>query len=73
MTFGEKVRHLRLQRGLTRDELARLTGLTGGAVSMYETGARKTPLPVAKMALARALHVKPDDLDDDKEENATNE
>ena len=73
MTFGEKVKYFRTQRGLTRDELARLTGLTGGAVSMYETGARKTPLPVAKLALARVLHVKPEDLDDDKEENVTNE
>ena len=73
MTFGEKLRTARIKRRLTTTELGKLTGLSQQAISMYENGYRRTPLPVAKQALARVLHVKPEDLDDDKEENATNE
>ena len=69
MTFGEKVRMYREQRGLTGEELGRLTGLTQQAISAYENGVSKNPLPVAKMALASALRVKPSQLDDDKEAN----
>lgn len=68
MKFGEKLRMYRTQRGLTMDELAELTGLSQQAISMYETGNRKSPLPVAKKSLARALKIKPELLDDDKED-----
>lgn len=69
MTFGEKVRTLRKKRGLTAEELGRLTGLTQQAISAYENEVSKKPLPVAKLALASALKVKPSELDDDREED----
>lgn len=69
MKFKDKLHMYRMQRGLTMEELAALTGLSQQAISMYETGKRKSPLPVAKNSLARALKIKPELLDDDKEEN----
>lgn len=69
MTFGEKVRKYRTERGWTMAELARFTSLSESAIKLYECGERKNPLPVAKMALAVAFKVKPSDLDDDREED----
>lgn len=71
MTFGEKVRMYRLQRGMTMEELSRLTELSVSAISMYETNRRPTPLPVAKAALAKVFRVKPEELDDDKEDSVS--
>ena len=68
MTFGQKVRKLRTDKDLTIAELSKLTGLSESAIKLYELGERRNPLPVAKMALASALHVKPSQLDDDREE-----
>lgn len=68
MTFGQKLRTFRIEKGMTVAELAKFTGLSESAIKMYESGERKTPLPVAKMALASALRCKPSDLDDDREE-----
>lgn len=68
MTFGEKVHKLRTERGLTMDELSRMTGIAQQTISSYETGWRGNPRPVNKFALARAFHVKPSELDDDREE-----
>ncbi len=64
MTFGEKVKMYRTQKGWTLEELSKLTGLSVQAISAYETG-KNRPLPVSKMAIASALHVKPSALDDD--------
>ncbi|MBR0340772.1 MAG: helix-turn-helix transcriptional regulator [Oscillospiraceae bacterium] len=71
MTFGQKVRKYRLERRLDVSDLSKITGLSESAIKMYEGGFRKTPLPVAKMALASAFKVKPSELDDDREEEKT--
>lgn len=68
MTFGEKLRKRREGIGYTRGELATLTNLSVSAITAYELGERKNPMPVAKFVLASALKCKPSDLDDDREE-----
>lgn len=39
-TFGERIRELRKKRRLTRDELGDILGVSGNAVTAYETGRR---------------------------------
>lgn len=68
MTFGQKVRKLREERGMTTTELAELAHIAQPTVSQYESGARKNPYPNTKIAIAMALDVKPSDLDDDRDE-----
>ncbi len=41
MPFGEVLKQLRKDKGLTQAELARLTGLKVSAISMYENGNRE--------------------------------
>ena len=69
MTFAEKVRKYRSDRGLSQAELAKLSNLSQVQISDYErgiSGARTNN----KIMLARALNVKPEMLDDDKEEES---
>ena len=40
MRIGEKIRQLRVERGLTQQELARHLGKSRAAVGKYETGVR---------------------------------
>lgn len=69
MTFGQKVRKFREERGLTVTELAELSHLAQPTISQFESGVRKNPYPNTKIAIAMALRVKPSDLDDDREED----
>lgn len=69
MTFGQKVRKLREERGMTATELADLAHISQPTVSQYESGARNNPYPNTKIAIAMALGVKPSYLDDDREEH----
>lgn len=69
MTFGQKVRKYREERGLSVTELANMANLAQPTISQFESGARKHPYPNTKIALAMALRVKPSDLDDDREED----
>lgn len=41
MTFGEKIKELRLAKGLTQDELATMVGITQGFMGLIERGGRK--------------------------------
>lgn len=68
MTFGQKVRKYREERGLSVTELAKMANLAQPTISQFESGVRKHPYPNTKIALAMALRVKPSDLDDDQEE-----
>lgn len=58
-TFAEALRLLRQRAGLTRDELAEVSGIAGGTISNYETGKTRQPraadLRRVSRALARAL------------------
>jgi transcriptional regulator with XRE-family HTH domain len=56
MTFGEKVRQLRTQRGMTQPDLAAASGLPVGTIRDYEQG-RREPLLGRAQLLARALGV----------------
>ncbi len=61
--LDDRLRQLRLARGLTLDELAELMGgkVTKQALSKYERG-RSFPRPTTLVALAKALRVKVSDL-----------
>lgn len=73
MTFGQKVRKFREERGLTVTELAELSHLAQPTVSQFESGARKNPYPNTKIAIAMALGVNPSELDDDREREEDND
>ena len=38
MTLSEKLKQLRVEKGLTQEKLAELTGVSGGAVPKWENG-----------------------------------
>ena len=40
MTFGEKVRELRIKNGYSQEELAEMTGVTKRTVRNWETGGK---------------------------------
>jgi transcriptional regulator with XRE-family HTH domain len=61
MTFAEKVKQLRLQRGLTQATLADASGIPLPTLRDYEQGKRDPLLSNAKK-LARALGVSIDEL-----------
>ena len=59
--IGERIKEMRLKRGLSQGELARRAGLTQGFIWQVEAG-RKEPGKRALIALARALSVSLDEL-----------
>ncbi len=59
--FGEKVREVRIRRGLSQEELAELSGLHRTYISSLELGKRNVSL-INIYALAKALGVTPDKL-----------
>lgn len=65
MRFGEKVRQIRKERGLSQEELARMIGGSSKSmISKIESGKRFTPIPVASR-IAAALGVSVSDLLDE--------
>lgn len=59
--FGERVRELRLKRGLSQEELAELSGLHRTYISSLELGKRNVSL-LNIFVLAKALGITPDKL-----------
>lgn len=59
--FGEKLKRLRKEKGLTQEQLATLIGVKNSVISFYEVGDR-TPSPEVVKKLAVALHVSSDYL-----------
>ena len=49
MTFSERLKQLRAQRGLTQDTLSKQSGLTKSSIAMYETGKRKPKIEVLEL------------------------
>ena len=41
MSTGERIKELRLQKGLTQDQMERITGVDQGYISLIENGRRK--------------------------------
>ncbi|MDY5782434.1 MAG: helix-turn-helix transcriptional regulator, partial [Gemmiger sp.] len=56
MTFGESLRQIREERGMTQEQLAEFLGTTKQVISRYETGQRVPKLTVAQ-EYARRLGV----------------
>lgn len=65
MMFSEKVKALRLKKGLTQEELAKLVNVTQEAIHAYEAGKSK-PFKNTLLQLAKVLNVKADDLTNDE-------
>jgi transcriptional regulator with XRE-family HTH domain len=59
--FGERIRVLRTERGLTQEKLAGKSGLTTGFLNNVEHG-RKTPSLTTILKLARGLRVDASEL-----------
>lgn len=49
MPFSDKLRQLRIERGLTQEELANLTGLKRSAIGMYESGSREPKFEILEL------------------------
>jgi DNA-binding XRE family transcriptional regulator len=64
--FGQRLRELRTQRGLSQDDVARETNVHPTAIGRLERGAREPRLTTI-LRIARGLHVQPSELVDDLE------
>lgn len=58
-TFGERLKRLRIEKGLTHTQLAYRVGLTEGAIRQMESGAIKTATFPVGMKIAKVLKVNP--------------
>ena len=56
-TFGSRLRHARMLRRLTQKELADACGLSQGSIGNYESGSRRNPKDVFR--IAEALNIEP--------------
>lgn len=59
--FGDKVRELRIKKGMSQEQLAEVSGLHRTYISSLELGKRNVSL-INIHALAKALGVSPDKL-----------
>ena len=59
--FGNRLRELRKQKGMTQKQLASLIGVKNSIISFYEVGDR-IPSPEIIIKLAAVLHVSSDYL-----------
>jgi len=59
--FGEQIRHLRKQRGLSQEKLAEMAGLHRNYIGGIERGERNVAL-LNILRLSKALGVPPSDL-----------
>ena len=59
--FREKLRNIRIEKGLNQEQLADMVGLTQGAISQFEKGQRM-PTPANLAVLAEKLEVTPEFL-----------
>ena len=61
MKFNANLKRIRIEKGLTQTQLAEACGVTGQAISNYESGIREPSLKTLKMQ-ANALDVSVDEL-----------
>ena len=64
MIFGQRLKELRIARGITQRELAEKTGISFAYVSKLETGAMPPPRENIVLALSSVLGVDHADMDD---------
>lgn len=67
--LGEKLRHLRKERGLTQQELAEKVMVAPSTIGMYEQG-RREPDTTTLSKLSQVLHVSVDYLLSESQEDA---
>ncbi len=72
MTFGEKVKQLRVTQNMTQDALANVAGITKASLSNYERGKRCPGYPAAE-AIANALGVPVSELYEKNEDKNDSE
>jgi transcriptional regulator with XRE-family HTH domain len=58
-TFGQRLKRLRDEKGLTADQLSASAGCTSGTIYLIESGRTKFPSFVIGLRLADALGVDP--------------
>lgn len=63
IAFGNRLRDLRAEHGLSQDDLSRATDVHSTSIGRFERGAREPRLTTI-MRLARGLDVQPGDLID---------
>ena len=61
--FGDQLRRLRLERGLTQRDLAEKVGLSQAQISLHEKG-EDLPAPAVRAKYARALGISREDLEE---------
>lgn len=61
MTFSQKIKELRTEKGISQDELANATGLSHGCIAMLEVG-KRAPTATTLTALADFFEVSTDYL-----------
>lgn len=71
MKTAEKIRLLRLQKGMTQEELGKACGLQRAAINKYEKGTVVNIKRSVLQKLSDALGVLPVDLLDDEEQAGT--
>lgn len=64
MTFGQRIKQLRMARNMTQKELAKIAHITNVNISNYEND-KKRPYYVTAKAIANALNVDISELYDD--------
>ena len=67
MKTADKIKHLRLQKGFTQEELGKIVGVQRAAINKYEKGTVVNIKRSTLQKLADALGVLPVDLLDDEE------
>lgn len=71
MTFGKKLKQIRIERGLSQDEFANILGTSKQVISRYETEQRTPKLTVAQ-DYAKKLGLPLNFLIDDSYDNVNN-
>jgi transcriptional regulator with XRE-family HTH domain len=62
MQLGKKIREIREARGLTREDIVRMTRLTVSTLYKIETGRMKRPSFELISEIAKALNISMDEL-----------
>ena len=56
MTIGERLKRLRIEKGLTQEEVGKILGVTKGAIQKYENGINNKKSPCDKSSHLVYLH-----------------
>lgn len=61
MSFNERLKEIRIKKGLTQEEFAKLLNISSSAISLYESGSREPSLATL-VNIANVLDVSTDYL-----------